>query len=332
MAPRRLAVAIVPVMVALLAMLGLRTAHAEDKPWAAGVSKADQAAALALYQEGNGFFEQSQFAPALEKYRLALAAWDHPAIRYNAAVCLINLDRPVEADAHLTAAMRYGAAPLGADLYKQGQSYAKLLAPRIAELEVVCKEPGAEVILDGEKLFDAPGARTVRVLAADPHQIVAQKERYETVTQSITLPAGEKRTLVLEMKLLESAKRVTRRWRTWKPWSVIVGGAAVGLAGLGMYALARGGFDEFDAGIDAECGMRPDGSSGCTMTPAHLASLEDRANRNQVIAFSGFAVGGALIATGAFLVYLNQPRLATSTTIVPTVGPDHAGAVLSGRW
>ena len=77
--------------VVLIALIfGGRAAIADDKPWAAGVSDADQSAALALYKEGNAFFAQSQFKEALEKFVQALKIWDHPAIRYNAAVCLIS--------------------------------------------------------------------------------------------------------------------------------------------------------------------------------------------------------------------------------------------------
>ncbi len=46
------------------------SAHADkldDKPWAAGVSVANQKQALALYREGNAFFEQSQYKDALPK-------------------------------------------------------------------------------------------------------------------------------------------------------------------------------------------------------------------------------------------------------------------------
>jgi tetratricopeptide (TPR) repeat protein len=83
------------VIIALI--LGSHAAVADDKPWEAGVPAAKQDAALALYKEGNAFFAQDQFKEALEKYVQALQIWDHPAIRYNAAVCNINLDRPLDA-------------------------------------------------------------------------------------------------------------------------------------------------------------------------------------------------------------------------------------------
>src|SRR5262245_46605341 len=100
-------------------VLGAATAHAEDKPWAEGVSAENQKAALALYKEGNKFFEESQYKDALAKYEQALAAWDHPAIRYNAAICRINLDQPVEAYDDIVAALRFGEPPLGRDMFRE---------------------------------------------------------------------------------------------------------------------------------------------------------------------------------------------------------------------
>src|SRR5204862_5516188 len=79
-----------------------------DRPWASGVSQDAQKQALVLFDEGNRLFENSEHAAALAKYREALKIWDHPAIRYNAAVALINLDQPLAAHDNLELALRYG--------------------------------------------------------------------------------------------------------------------------------------------------------------------------------------------------------------------------------
>ena len=94
-----------------------------DRPWAKGVPEDAQKQALVLFEEGNKLFENSEHAAALAKYREALKVWDHPAIRYNAAVALINLDQPLAANENLELALRLrrGAvqprdAPAGAHL------------------------------------------------------------------------------------------------------------------------------------------------------------------------------------------------------------------------
>ena len=75
-------------------LLAPDSAPKAERPWAANVAEDAQKQAMQLFEEGNKLFEDSQHAAALAKYREALKVWDHPAIRYNAAVALINLDRP----------------------------------------------------------------------------------------------------------------------------------------------------------------------------------------------------------------------------------------------
>ena len=62
----------------------------EGKPWAMGVPQDVQDKAKALYEEGNTLFAQQAHAPALEKYKQAIALWEHPLIRFNMAVTEIR--------------------------------------------------------------------------------------------------------------------------------------------------------------------------------------------------------------------------------------------------
>ena len=98
-----------------------------------------------LFSFSQTYFERSKYKPALEKYRQAAALWDHPSVHFNIAVCLINLDRPVEAQGHLEKAMKYGAAPFGDDLHTQGRVYQQLLRGSLSRLEVVTSQPGVRV-------------------------------------------------------------------------------------------------------------------------------------------------------------------------------------------
>jgi hypothetical protein len=60
-----------------------------DTPWSRGVTDAAKAQAQALLEEGNALIVQNLFREALAKYEAALAAWDHPAIRFNMVRALI---------------------------------------------------------------------------------------------------------------------------------------------------------------------------------------------------------------------------------------------------
>jgi hypothetical protein len=315
--------------VVLIALIfGGRAAIADDKPWAAGVSDADQSAALALYKEGNAFFAQSQFKEALEKFVQALKIWDHPAIRYNAAVCLINLDRPVEAYEDLEAAMRFGEPPLGPDLYKQGISYQKLLAGRIAEVEVTAKSPDSQVSLDGQPVLHGSGTTTRHVLTGD-HQVVAEKPGYQTETKPVHVNGGDHVTIVIDLHPLEAARELHRRYPRWVPWATIGAGGAVALLGLVPYFASRNAYNRYDTGVNTSCptGCGANGGDAPIPLPSALQTDLDRGSLYKTISISAFAVGGALVASGVALVVLNQPRLVT-----PVVGSDTVGLAVSGTW
>jgi hypothetical protein len=309
---------------------GLGVAHAEDKPWAEGVPAQAQEQALDLYRQGNELFEQAHYLEALAKYEVALASWDHPSIRYNAAVCLINLGRAEEAYANLMAALRFGGAPLSPELQRQAQTYEKLLASQLAELEVQCKEPAAKVMLDGNPLLDCPGAQS-RKLRAGRHQVVAQKPGYETESRAVELAPGKKTTLVLELRMITAKGRLERRWPKWLPWTVLAGGAVVGGVAVPLYFNARSDWQAWDDQLTAYC---PSGCDPTTLEASQRARLDDldsTRHRSATFAYTAIGVGAVGIAAGFTLVLLDQPRL-VGTTVQPQVGTDHASLSIGGRW
>jgi tetratricopeptide (TPR) repeat protein len=331
-------------VLALLVCTG-RDAGADDKPWAAGVAPDQQKRALALYREGNTYFEQAQYKEALAKYELALERWDHPAIQYNAAICLINLDRLPAAWDRLERALRFGEPPLGVDLYKEALRYQKQLAGQLGELEITCDEAGADIQLDGQPLFVGPGHASKR-LVAGTHRMVATKEPdFITQTQTVELAGGGKQqvTIVLEKRPIKIAgpkSRVARRWSTWKPWAVIGGGVIVGGIGGLTWKLAHDDFATHDGAVAEICPMGCPAAelrdrAAANREPAAASQLLDRldldgrAKTERAVTYSAFAIGGAAIAAGVVLVVMNQPR---EVAIAPTIGTEHAGLVLAGRW
>lgn len=310
---------------------GLGVAHAEEeKPWANGVSAQAQEQALELYRQGNELFEQARYLEALAKYEVALASWDHPSIRYNAAVCLINLGRAEEAYTNLMAALRFGGAPLSPELQRQAHTYEKLLASQLAELEVQCKEPAAKVLLDGNPLLDCPGAQA-RKLRAGRHQVVAQKPGYETESRAVELAPGKKTTLVLELRMITAKGRLERRWPKWLPWTVLAGGAVIGGVAVPLFFNARSDWQAWDDQLTAYC---PSGCDPATLEAsqqARLDDLDDTRHRSATLAYTAIGVGAVGLAAGFTLVLLNQPRL-VGTAVQPQVGTDHASLSIVGRW
>ena len=159
-----------------------------------------------LFTEGNADLGESRFAQALTKYREAIGHWDHPAIRFNMAICPIHLEQFVEAKDHLERGIAYGAAALGEDAYLAGDSYRELFDLQITRLTIVCREPGAQISLDGEYLFTGPGEEMRYVLRGE-HLVLATP---------------------------------IRRWPRWEPYAVLaVGGIATGAGAFAYRASER---------------------------------------------------------------------------------------------
>ena len=303
-----------------------RSARADDKPWAKGVSEQNQSAALKLYREGNDDFVEDHFAAALAKYEAALALWSHPAIHYNAAICFNSLDRPLEAFEHFQAAIAYGADPIGKDHFATAKQLLAALAPRVTELEIVCKGPcadrDAELFLDNAKLDRAPSS--IRRVLVGKHLIVVSKPAYLTDRKSIDVAPGPKTTVVVELKLIPAAKHLARRWRPWIPWTVFASGFVIAGIGGGVLAQAWAEASRYEQSRDSYCATHVP----CfDPLPSSVTQHLSRMNFENNVAGTMFAVGGAAAAIGVYMVIANQPRL-----VAPDIGRDHVAITISGRW
>lgn len=316
----------------LAVVVGPAPAAAQEEaehPWAVGVPQENRSAALKLFKEGNDALRESLFKLSEEKYRAALALWDHPGIHYNLALTLVNLDKPVDAHQHLQAALKYGEVPLDKDKYAQAERYVKLIEGQITMLDVRCDVEGAVVKLDGRDLFTGPG-RYRGFVRSGPHSLVAAKEGLLTHAVNEALVPGETRVVTLAPRSDADLTEYRRKWEVWIPWAVVAGGAAVIGTGVGMHLGARGAYQAYDAGIQA-CAAA--GAGGCYPAPA-LQAERSKGDSLQALAFVGYGLGGAAVVTGAVLVYVNrlQPYRkdvqAPVATVAPLLGPGLAGATL----
>ncbi len=301
---------------------------AQPAPWAVGVSEAEQARALAIYKKGNSEFEEQRYAQALVQYRDAITHWGHPAIRFNMAVCLINLDQVLEANDNLELALTYGDAPLGAEIFAQGLTYRKLLLGQLAKLHVITKEKAAEVTLDGKRLLTGPDELTTFVLPG-AHQLVATKSGYLTATIPLLLLPGKMTTQKVQLSLFAASKtRLERRWQPWKPWAVSVAGAALVLIALPFQLQASANFASYDREFASSCPTGC-GALGQPPIPPSLEKVAATGALENRIALSLFAVGGTIATTGFIGVLLNQPRAVREQPLTVTPRVDAASVSIS---
>ena len=277
---------------------------AEQRPWNVGVSVEDRETAQALYEQGNRHFERSGYSKALREYRKAILLWDHPAIRYNMAICLMHLDQPIEAATHLTESLRHGEKPIGHRLFSEGKLHQKNLAARLAVVHISTTEAGAKVSLDGEEIFTGPGS-VQRTVLSRKHQIVGSKDNMLTLTKDFMPEAGRELRIELAFISLGNGLVLERRWAQWKPWAVVAGGVLASAVGGGFYALAKRNMKAFDDGIALSCPV------GCfSDSPTYLA-LEDKADTAElqnIVMVAGLSLGGVALTTGLILVVLNREQ------------------------
>jgi tetratricopeptide (TPR) repeat protein len=316
----------VRVLSLIVVLLLAAPALADDKPWV-NVSEQEQAAALALYEQGNAEFRNARFKEALALYEQAIAHWDHPAIRFNMAVSLNNLGRLLEANDNLDKSLQFGEEPLGHDIYVQGLNYRELFASRLARIQITCSEPGTKVSFDGKVLFVAPGESEQLVLPGE-HAVVATKAGFLTASETMMLEPGKTRVYQVHLIALKSETvRVVRRWPAWQPWAVVASGVALAAIGGGFYHAASDHYATYDAGVKEDC---PHGCSAAMA--AQLGAVLDEKSRGDVeraVAISLLSAGGAAALVGLAGVLLDQPHAITER-VVPAVAP---GAVtVSARF
>jgi hypothetical protein len=312
---------------ALVLAIGLvvaRVARADQptEPWAQGVSQSSRDEANALFDEGNQLFARDAHAPALAKYRAAIALWDHPAIRFNMAVTLIRLDRPLEAADALDAALRYGQQPFSSlERYREALDYRALVAKQLAQVEVTCDRSGTRVALDGKPWFVCPGTRTVRVLAGR-HQLVAEQPGYLTLSRALVLVGGTDDKQAVELMSYEGA--VTYRYRSprWLPWTVAASGVAVAIGGGALWLFGNSRLESFEREWTLRC------PGGCTLDEQPV--LADRRSGAVIEKGAGMTLaiaGSAVALAGTAFAIWNRP-----IRVLPAASVSSGTAMLGVAW
>jgi tetratricopeptide (TPR) repeat protein len=314
---------------------------AGERPWANGVSPAQQKAALTKFREGNDLLNNGLFGRAAEAYKSALTTWQHPAIHYNLALALMNVDQPIEAYENLQKAIVFGEAPLDKDKFEHAKEYLLLLEKQIASIEVTCDKIGAKVAVDGKEVFVAPGTFKQRVRIGK-HTFVAEKKGYSTRINAPFIGPGENFRIELKLYTAEELTRYTRRWQaTWMPYAVIGAGVLLGGIGAGLELSAKSSYDDYDAAV-AACNMN---NQGCPTDDA-ITSLRDSGDSKKTFGYVMYGAAGLTIGAGIVLTILNRPNAYQirpeelqeeqarkgHVSFTPIVAPSMAGAMVHGSF
>jgi hypothetical protein len=305
----------------LVALAGSAIAD-DEPPWAKGVSEADQSSASAEFEVGNTAFTSKRYTEALAAYERALRLWENPAIEFNAARCLIYLDRVLEAYDHLTRSLAYGDAPFDPGVYDEAILNQKLLRAQLSEVTVEVSEPNATVTIDGNAIV--PGEPRLLMLGA--HQVVVGKDGFSTVTRRVELAAGTNPHLTFRLER-PGIGVVTRRWAPWMPWTVLGAGTAMTGVAILFHVESLHNYDVYNDRFRAAC------PSGCpsALIPDGVASIRRRAELERAVSVSSYVLGGAAIVTGITLVVLNREHIVERMPVVAATG-DSVGLALAGTF
>lgn len=280
----------------------------DQRPWAAGVPKDKQRAALKKFQEGNVQLNSGFFADASKLYREALKDWEHPAIHYNLALALLNLDQPIEVYDSLEKAIKFGPAPLEKDKFDHAKEYMLLVEKQIATVEVSCAKAGAKVSVDGKEVFTVKAGEVGRYkgrVRVGRHTFVAEKPGYNAQVDAPYVEPGQNFRIELTLYTADELTRHKRRWNaTWMPYAVVGGGVALGILGGAMQLSASSSYDEYDSEV-ARCN-EASGRMGCT--DAAVLEIKDSGDTKRTLGYVGYGLAGAAIATGAVMLYLNREQ------------------------
>lgn len=316
----------------------LAKAQREDaRPWAKGVTPEEQQIALGLFKEGNVLIRDQLWPKAVEKYRAALEHWKHPAIYYNLALALVNLDQPLEIYDALEAAMAYGVGPLDAEKLDRAKSTKLLVEKQIGSVEYTIDVSGATLVLDGAEVFTGPGTYKARVRAGE-HTVVARADGYTPVPLTVKILGGTVSAITIPMYTDADLTREKRLMPGWVPYALLGAGAVIGGTGALLHTQSKTGFEDYDSAISSCAATDPSG--GCTTLPSGVADMKSSAESKQSFAFAAYAVGGAALAAGVVLVILNRPHTyridptakADTVSLTPVLTPNQAGFSLSATF
>jgi tetratricopeptide (TPR) repeat protein len=304
------------------------------------VTPEEQKKAELAFRAGGKYLNDGLFPQAVEYYREALTYWDHPAIHYNLALALINLDQPIEVHEELNKAIEFGPDPITPERHAHAKDYLKLVEGQLGNIEVSCDKVGAKVAVDGKDVFVAPGKYTAKVRVGK-HTFFADKEGYNARVTAPFIGPGE--TFRIELKLYtdDERRRYTRKWQnTWFPYAIVGAGAAIGLGAGGIMLSAQSSYDQFNTAV-ARCNTD---AAGCEIAAnPGITNLRQSGDTKRSVSYVGYGVAGAAVATGAVLIWLNRRQAyyltpeqlesePSSTAIAPIISPEMTGALVQGHF
>lgn len=294
--------------------------------------------AKVLLGEGTKFYDQGEFAPALEKFTQAYAEYASPKLLYNIAQTKRALGRLAEAMDGFERFLLEPPDDTGEMMSDAHAAMAELQA-KLGRLHIECAKPRVEVSVDGKVVGLTP---LPDLLWAEPgkHQITARHADTIPVVEDVEVVVGGIRTVVLLVQALESAtvaatptsratqtrlgleKRGTPHadtevsrsgdgdngWWLGRKWTWVAAGSTVALvaAATVMSASMQSKFDS----LNNSCG-RGSGNADWGCSESDISSVTTRRDAANVL----WALSGAAAVTTGILFFVEGRRVGIAPTV-----------------
>jgi hypothetical protein len=253
----------------LIVWLACGGAHAEpDVPPPPTAEPTPREQARALYHEGIGHAERSEWAEAHARFVRAQELYAAPTNVFNIAQCERALGRYVAALDTFRRFLEMAQGPEHDELRRAAEGFAAELEGRIAWLEVSLTPRDAEMAIDGKPASRGP-------LALDPgrHTVRVEREGYGTGFDDRDLGPGARAALDLRLERLPAAVAIDA---DVAGATVLVDGKAVGTVpwrgeipgGRHRVEVTADGYEAYESTLSVASGGK--GELHATLTPEPL--------------------------------------------------------------
>jgi tetratricopeptide (TPR) repeat protein len=301
--------------------------------------------ARANFHHGVKLYNEGSFEAALAEFRRAYQISPNYRLLYNIAQTYFDLHDYVNAFKTLKQYVQEGGSEISAERRQEVGELNQKLEERIANLDIVCSQDGADIRVDDLSVGVSPLTSAVLVNAG-PRRITAVKPGYAVTARTVTVVGKEKAKVIVDMAepvetqsaggfrspVDGSGKEMPAAFLEGEPArkapprkglitsTVVTGGCAIATGVFGILAL----------------GANSDFNSALNKIPNTKDNVDRARSKMKTYAHLADAFGAATLVSGGVMLYFlltdPGPKKSASTkssvALVPTVG----GMALHGAW
>ncbi|HKO54178.1 MAG TPA: PEGA domain-containing protein [Polyangiaceae bacterium] len=280
------------------------------------------------YARGLSLYGDGEFLLALVEFERAYQLSNNYKVLYNIGQVRIQLGRYAKAKEALEDYLKTGGANLSPERSQAVKKDLATLAERTASLNVVTREVGADISLDGKLIGTSPLSAPV-IVDAGEHTLVLHKSGFYDSAQSVTLAGHDQAELTVELKpipVVAQAKAGDGKAAPVAPAKSSNAAMWVSWAAAGTLAATAGvvGYFGISKANELESMRAEYGVTRSELDKAHRSA-------RTLLTITDVTAGLAVVAGGvALYLTLSRPSEKSSSNVALGIAPD--GLRLKGSF